>query len=292
MAKDLTIRRTDRQTLPDDRHLPPSESIEYLQADRRRREHRGSFGSRLRSNGRTMFCPAPRTALITRCDLKQTFHLNLDDREYAASPQQIFPTREEMLARAAASGQLVVAPQREPTVLVETETVDTGERKEIFAHTARRVVTTRRIIPLAGAKRGADTTVTDGWYIDLNTRVSCEPSWRSARSGHAFLTGHLQGEEGDVPTFKDVGEQERGFVVVSKRTSSETFTPPNGSTRQYVSTWETEVTELSTAAIDPALFEIPSGFRLVERIRQEPVPPLVIRLKQAYDRLVHRRSRA
>jgi hypothetical protein len=292
VAEELTIRRADRQTLPEDRHLPPSESIEYLQADRRRREHRGSLGYRLRSNGRTIFCAAPPTALIIRCDLKQTFHLNLDDREYATSPLQTFGTREEMLARAAASGQLVVAPQREPTVLVETETFDTGERKELFGHTARHVVTTRRIIPLAGATRGADTTVTDGWYIDLNTRISCEPSWRSARSGHAFLTGHLQGEEGDVPTFKDVGEQERGFAVVSKRTSSETFTPPNGPTRQHVSTWETEVTELSTAAIDPALFEIPSGFRLVERIRQEPVPPLVIRLKQAYERLVHRRSRA
>ena len=270
-------------------------------ADRRRREHRGSFGYRLRSNGRTIFCAAPRTALITRCDLKQTFHLNLDDREYAASPLQTFPTREEMLARAAASGQLVVAPQREPTVLVETETVDTGERKELFGHTARHVVATRRIIPLAGAKRGAETTVTDGWYIDLDTLTSCEPSWRSARSGHAFLsaafvggsaTGHLQGQEGDVPTFKDVGEPESGFAVASKQTSSGTITSPDGSTWQHVSTWETEVTELSTAAIDPALFEIPSGFRLVERIRQEPVPPLVIRLKQAYDRLVHRRSRA
>jgi hypothetical protein len=292
VPEELTIRRTDRHTLPDDRHLPPSESIEYLQADRRRREHRGSFGYRLRANGRTMFCPAPRTALITRCDLKQTFHLNLDDREYAASPLHTFPTREEMLARAAASGRPVVAPQREPTVLVETETVDTGERKELFGHTARHVVTTRRIIPLAGAKRGADTTVTDGWYIDLDTRISCEPSWRSARSGHAFVTFHLQGQEGDVPTFKDVGEPESGFAVASKQTSSGTIISPDGSTRQHVSTWETEVTELSTAAIDPALFEIPSGFRLVEQIRQEPVPPLVIRLKQAYDRLVHRRSRA
>ena len=292
MAEELTIRRTDRQTLPDDRQLPPSESIEYLQADRRRREHRGSFGYRLRPNGRTMFCPAPRTALITRCDLKQTFHLNLDDRQYTAGPLQTFPTREDMLARAAASGQLVVAPQREPTVLVETETVDTGERKELFGHTARHVVTTRRVIPLAGANRGAETTVTDGWYIDLNTYISCEPSWRSARSSHAFLTAHRQGEESDVPTFKDVGEPERGFAVSSKATSSGTITLRDGSTRQHVSTWETEVTELSTAAIDPALFEIPSGFRLVERIRQEPVPPLVIRLKQAYERLVHRRSRA
>ena len=292
MAEELTIRRTARQTLPDDRHLPPSESIEYLLADRRRTEHRGSFGYRLRPNGPTMFCRAPRTALITRCDSKQTFHLNLDDREYAASPLQTFPTREEMLDRAAASGQLVVAPQREPTVLVETETVDAGERKELFGRTVRHVVTTRRIIPLAGAKRGADTTETDGWYIDLNTHISCEPSWRSARSGHAFLTVHQQGEEGDVPTFKDIGEPERGFAVASKRTSSRTITLPDGSTRQHVSTWEMEVIELSTAAIDPALFEIPSGFRLVERIRQEPVPPLVIRLKQAYERLVHRRSRA
>jgi hypothetical protein len=239
-----------------------------------------------------MFCPAPRTVLITRCDLKQAFHLNLDDREYAARPLQTLPTREEMLARAAASGQLVVLPPREPTVLVETECVDTGERKELFGHSARHVVTTRRIIPLAGAKRGADTTVTDGWYIDLHTHISCEPSWRSAGFGHALLTVHQQGEEGDVPTFKDVGEPESGFAVASKRTSSETITLPDGSTRQHVSTWETEVTELLTAAIDPALFEIPSGFRLVEQIRQDPVPPLVIRLKQAYERLLQRRSRA
>jgi hypothetical protein len=286
VAENLTIGRTDRQTLPDCLHLPPSESIEYLQADRRRTEHRGSFGYRLRSNGRTRFCPAPRTALITRCDLKQTFHLNLDDREYAVSPLHTFPTPEEILALAGAAGRQVVAPQREPTVLVETTTVDTGERRELFGHTARHVLTTRRIIPLAGAKRGADTTVTDGWYIDLNTDIACEPSWRSARSGHAFVTFTKQGEEGDVPTFKDVGEPESGFAVASKRTSSGTITASDGSTRQHVSTWETEVTELSAAAIDPALFEIPSGFRSVERIRQEPVPPLVIRLTQAYERLV------
>jgi hypothetical protein len=290
VAEELTIRRTDRRTLPGDRYLPPSESIEYLQADRRRREHRGSTGYRLRPNGRTMFRPGPRTALITRCDLKRTFHLNLDDRQYTAGPLQAFPTRDELLARAAASGQLVVVPQREPTLLVETETVDTGERKEVFGHTARRVVTTRRIIPLAGAKRGADTMVTDGWYIDLDTHISCEPSWRSPRSGHAFLTSHRQGEKGDVPTFKDVGEAERGFVIASKGTSSGAITLPDGSTRQHVSTWEREVTELSTAPIDPTLFEIPSGFRLVERIRQDQVPPLVIRLKRVYERLARRRS--
>jgi hypothetical protein len=50
---------------------------------------------------------------------------------------------------------------------------------------------------------------------------------------------------------------------------------------------ELEVTHLSTVAMDPALFEVPAHFSLVERIRQEPVPPLVIRFKQAYERLTH-----
>jgi hypothetical protein len=48
------------------------------------------------------------------------------------------------------------------------------------------------------------------------------------------------------------------------------------------------VTHLSTVAIDPALFEVPAQFSLVEQIRQEPVPPLVIRLKQTYQRLKQR----
>jgi hypothetical protein len=236
-----------------------------------------------------MFCPAPRTALITRCDLKQVLHLNLEDREYAASPLRQFPTREGMLALAAGRGQLVVAPQREPTIVVETETVDTGERKELFGYAARHVITTRRIIPLVDAKRSADTTVTDGWYIDLDTHISCEPKWRAARSSHAFLTTHQEGDQGDVPIFKDVGEPEGGFAVTSKQISSGTITLPDGSVRQHIWTWEMEVTELSNSAIEPAIFEIPSGFKLVERIRQEPVPPMVIRLKQAYGRLVRKR---
>lgn len=43
---------------------------------------------------------------------------------------------------------------------------------------------------------------------------------------------------------------------------------------------ELEVTHLSTVPIDPALFEVPANFSRVELIRQEPVPPLVIRLKR------------
>jgi hypothetical protein len=265
----LTLRRVQRQTLPDGRRLPPMETIEYIQADRKREEHQGFFGYRLRSNGRDIYRPSPRTALIKRCDLQKAFHVNFDDREYTACPMQAFPTRDE-IARAETVPQ--PSDQTAPSVLVETETVDTGERRELFGRPARHVITTRRVIPLTGSNCRESQTVTDGWYIDLDTGLSCDPWW-SSKSGHAFLTIHKQGEQPERPTFKDIGEPERGYVVLSRST-------PGGS--------ELEVTHLSTVAIDPVIFEVPTNFSLVERIRQEPVPPLVIRLKQAYNRLKRR----
>jgi hypothetical protein len=282
----LRLRRVQRQTLPDRRRLPPMETTEYIQADRRREDHRGFVGYRLRPNRQDIYRPSPRTALIKRCDLKKVFHVNLDDREYTACPIQGFPTHDEIRARADALGQPPV--QTAPTVLVETETVDTGERREFFGRPARHVITTRRVIPLHGSRRQESQTVTDGWYIDLDTGLSCDPSWWG-RSGHAFLGGHfvasgrisaagvtLEEDQPDRPTFRDIGEPERGYAILTRSTEGE-------------SVIELEVTHLSTVAIDPALFDVPANFSLVERIRQEPVPPLVIRLKQAYERLKHRR---
>jgi hypothetical protein len=285
---DLTIRRVQRDFSGRGRPHPPTESIEYLKADRRREERRGWVGYRLWSHGRTIYRPGPRTASIARCDLKQRFLLNLEDREYAAWPFQAFPSKEEWLADARASGQAVLAQPREPNILVETETTDTGERRDIFGHPARHVIVTRRIIPLAGAKGGPSTTVSDGWYIDLDTRISCDPWWRSVRSGHAFVTGHIKGEQPDVPAFNDVGDPERGFLLRGKSTSSDTARLQDGSMTERVSTSESEVTELSTATLDPALFEVPTDFRLVERIRQDPIAPLAIRWKRRYDRLIRR----
>ena len=246
------------------------ETIEYIQADRKREEHRGYAGYRLGPHGRDIYRRGPRTALITRCDLGKAFHVNFDDRQYTAGPLQAFPTRDEIRARAEAVEQPPV--QAAPTVLVETETVDTGERRELVGRPARHVITTRRVIPLTGSKCQASQTVTDGWYIDLDTRVSCDPWWWSSGSGHGFLSIQTEGEPPERPTFNDIGEPERGYVVLSRSTPGE-------------SVHELEVTHLSTDAIDPAVFEVPANFSLAEWIRQDPVPPLVIRLKQAYDRL-------
>ena len=75
-----------------------------------------------------------------------------------------------------------------------------------------------------------------------------------------------------MPTFKDIGEPERGYALISR-------TRTNGSLD------ELEVTQLSTVAIDPSLFDVPPDYRLVEQIRQQPTLPLVVRLHLAYERL-------
>jgi hypothetical protein len=288
--ENLTIRRIEQQTLPDDRRVPPSESVEYFKTDRRREERTGHFGYRLSPRGRDMYRRAPRTALITRCDLRRQFLVNLDDRQFTAGPLPALPNLEGMRAPAAAIGD--VPKRRTPTVLVETETVAIAERREFFGYTARHVVTTRRIIPLEGAKRGPSIIMTDGWYIDLETYLLCDSWDRASRSGHAFLTVHRQGEEGDFPTFKDVGEPERGYPVLTRSTSSDTLTV-NGNLKAFTSLREMEITHLSTEPINPMMFEIPPEFMLVERIRQDPLPPLLIRLKNLYDRVRrHARSRS
>jgi hypothetical protein len=41
------------------------------------------------------------------------------------------------------------------------------------------------------------------------------------------------------------------------------------SRRQTENTFESEVTELSDAPLDPALFEVPGGFKLVEKLNHQ-----------------------
>jgi len=133
------------------------------------------------------------------------------------------------------------------------------------------VITTQRVVPLTESTRAERLSVIDGWYIDLDTGLTCEPWW-AGESGHGFLIAHKLGDEPVRPTFENIGEPERGYPVQFRSEDGDSLV-------------ETEVVALSTAALDPSLFDVPAGFSRVEQIRQEPVPPLVIRLRQTYDRL-------
>ena len=95
MVGDLTIRRRQGHASVGSRHPPASQWTEYIRADRKREEHRGWGGYCGWPHGRTIYRQSPRIASIVRCDLKQTFLLNLDDREYTTWALQPYPSREE-----------------------------------------------------------------------------------------------------------------------------------------------------------------------------------------------------
>ena len=245
----------------------------YLQADRKRMEFRNSFEQK-QADGSLKTIEGPPLVGIARCDLGQSFELNLETREYTAHPYPPKPfTKEELEARGLESRVRYVSDQ--PTLRLEMTTMDTGERKEIFGRTARHVITTRKQIPLEGSRSHPQESVTDGWYIDANAdsidlreRLSCDPAWRSGKQGHAYATAGKP--PWDKPEFVTHGEPETGFALQSVMTTKGTYTLPDGTKKQFDSKQGTRVTELDEGPLDPALFEIPPGFKQVDRIERNP----------------------
>ncbi|MBZ5568768.1 MAG: hypothetical protein LAN64_13070 [Acidobacteriia bacterium] len=246
-----------------------SEQIIYLQGDRKRMEFRNSLGG-TKADGSQQWLSGPRLAAITRCDLGQTFELNLDAGEYVSAPYPPKPlTREEVEARGLS--KLEMSQSKKPTLRIETTTVDTGERREFFGRTARHVITTRKQTPLEGSHSEAQETVTDGWYIDLDPQISCERRLSVGKRAHSYLIAGSQPAE--KLEFVDIGDPETGFAVQLVTASKDTYTLPDGTKKQTDAKSETLVTQLEQGSLDPGLFEIPSGFKHVQQIERNPRVP-------------------
>jgi hypothetical protein len=198
-----------------------SEQTIYWQADRKRVEFRNSEG-RTNVDGSQQWFSGPRLVAITRCDLGQTFELNLDAAEYVSAPYSARPLiKDDSEARRSKMSEM---PQK-PTLRIETATVDTGDRKEAFGHIARHVITTRKQTPLEGSHAEPQETVMDGWYIDLSQQLSCDWKLPAGKRAHTYLTVGKQSAE--KPEFVDIGESETGFAVQLVMTSKITYTLPD-----------------------------------------------------------------
>lgn len=230
-----------------------SEQTTYFRADARRLEFRDASGSHY----------GPHLAVIERCDLGERFGLNLDQREYDSRP---YPPQlpKEMLAKMSQTPP--PAQPGPPTFRIEVTTIDTGERMDFFGHRARHVITTRKETPLAGSHRYAQDLVTDGWYIDLETEISCEPWWRSSKKqkGIAYLTA------GNDPLEKievvQKGNEEHGFAVDLKVVDTSLYVLKDGTTKVSTSKSKEKVIDFVEGPLDPGTFEVPAGFTKVEHI--------------------------
>ena len=148
-------------------------------------------------------------------------------------------------------------------ITIERNTSDTGQRKQFFGRTARRLVTR-----VTGSDR-PETTI-DGWYVDAPGL----PKWKSGSAGSfAVLTSYVikGGQRLGPPRIevKQTGPVPAGIPVWQKTTSS--IVVAGGPPRNYESV--TEVSELTENPLADNLFQPPAGYQRVASLPVAPSPP-------------------
>jgi hypothetical protein len=240
----------------------------YVAGDRKRMEFRNSEVGK-KADGTLQLTYGPRLVSITRCDLGQMLELNLDASEYTSAPYPPRPLTKEQIEARGLQGSPLASDK--PTLRLEVSTTDTGERKEMFGHIARHIITTRKEIPLEGSMTEPQESATDGWYIDLNQRLSCDHNWPVGKTAYSYTTLAVNGKHPrEKVELIATGEAETGFAVQSVMTSKLTYALPDGTRKQTDSSNEVLVTQLEEGPLDAGLFEIPPGFRHVGHIERNP----------------------
>ena len=265
----MTVRHTGRDS--------SSELTTYFRPDARRVEYRNLIGHRY----------GPHIASIERCDLGEAFELNLDQQEYDSRPYPPKPLTKEQLATWAMK-PLQPAQPGAPTLRIEITTVDTGERRDFFGHAARHIVTTRKETPLEGSHTEAQESVTDGWYIDLDTSISCDLHLQSSRNKQMFVRLTAGNAPPERIEAVQKGDPETGLAVEWKMTAKSEFALPDGTRRETTSRITLRIVEFVEGPLDPALFEVPARFRKVARIDSNQPQDELSAIKIAWQQLVAR----
>lgn len=186
------------------------------------------------------------TAIIQRPDQKRTIQLNLANKTYlvlSVDGHAADGHAAEGAAREAAKGET----KKGGVIDIQTSITDTGERKQMFGYEARHLKMDIRQQASADACNPANFRMeSDGWYIDFKPQAQ-----KSLADGGMAAAA--------APSCKDeirartTGSGEPGFPVecIMKSWDGVNAEP-------FIT--NLKVLELSSAALNPALFEIPVGF--------------------------------
>ena len=233
---------------------------EYLAADRLRNE----WQSQMRDSS-----GPPMATIILRGERDRVFMLDLTAHQYITY---------ETDSRGAGA-MLKPRPTMDSggTLRISIENIDTGERKEIFGHVARHIITREKRTVSAGACSRPSMSETNGWYID-NTIM---PEWRQPKKNGlgVVVLSEVSASSSDKCVNKmDKIEVHRtgaetGFPVKITTTLQSEITQPDGSSRMLSSTWGSEVVELKEGPLELTLFEVPKDFQRVETLRSWAVKP-------------------
>ena len=184
---------------------------------------------------------------ITQCDMRRTIQINDSARKYLITP---------MDSDSSSSGDTSTAGAPPATgartggvVTVTSNTLDTGERRDMFGFTARHLKRTTMMQSSPDACNPQQMKIeTDGWYINLEYGLSC-PANRPPQTGRSSAPGGCR----DRYVYKTTGPSNLGYPL------QETTTMYGANGAQMYSMTR-EVIELSRQTLDAALFDIPAGY--------------------------------
>jgi hypothetical protein len=232
---------------------------EYLTANRLRNEWQTHYGDRAGS---------PMASIIQRAN-NRVFVMDLQAHEYITYETD-------------SQGEAVGVKPRPVEysggmLQIWIDSVDTGERQEIFGHVARHIITLEKRLATPGACAHNSESRTDGWYID----DAAMPDWRRAKKNSVAVAVLVSAGAGNCKDKTDRIDVHRtgvepGFPLKTNTTTKSEIMGPDGSPRIVASNSGSEVTQFFEGPLDPALFEIPGDFRRVDALKNwySPAPRL------------------
>ena len=184
---------------------------------------------------------------ITQCDLKRTIQINDSTRKYLITPMASDEGDTHSGGAAGTTGG--GSTQRGGVVTITSNTIDTGERREMFGFTARHLKRTTMMESGPDACQQLKTKIeTDGWYINLEYGLACEKSGASMAGGRTAVQGCR-----DRYQYRRTGPSVLGFPLIETTTMY-------GEDGRATFTMNKEVLEISRQPIDAALFDVPAGY--------------------------------
>src|SRR6266851_4308939 len=154
-------------------------------------------------------------ASITQCDLRRTIQVNDSTRKYLITAMESDAGDVDPGGATSSASVMNAGPTKRGGVVTMTvNTSDTGERKEMFGFTARRLKRSMTSQTSADAcYQNQIRMETDGWYINLEYGLNCG-SERPPQMGGRTAPGGCQ----DRYQFKRTGPSTLGYPLIETMT--------------------------------------------------------------------------
>lgn len=192
---------------------------------------------------------------IYQCDLKRMIYMNDKTKTYTITPLGGANSSQTAGAQGAGGAQ-----RRGGVITYTTTSTDTTERKEMFGMTAKRMKSKTVVSASEGACNSMNMEMeTDGWYADLPGGASCMTDMASSFPAD-------QSDCVDEVRYKMEGAVNMGYPLSTTTTIK--FNMGADGPAMPTSSSTQEVTDVSTATLDRALFEIPAGYREVKSTQE------------------------